>query len=206
MSNSDSLIYNTDPQDAASRPILIIKKQFVKFPGMHIRIFSRQGRLLSKAYALPFRLREHIDIFSDEAKQYKILTANTTQIIDWNVVFTIKEARSKKILGSLRRHGISSEFARDRWKIFNQDGQEVGELVEDSLKMGLIRRFLLGFLPQIYHVKTADSVLTIKQSWNPILLHYKVYCPHYGQFKKAISEQFLLGILTTIAVIEGRQR
>ena len=204
---SDTIDYKPS-ENGEKKPVLTIRKQFVKFPGMHIKISDAHNqRLLSKAYAVPMKLKERIDIYSDEAKTNKILTARATKMIDWNAVFEIEATNSKLILGTLRRNGIKSEFARDHWHVFNNQNEPVAELIEDSLKMGLLRRIALGILPRTYHLKSHSGVvLEIKQSWNPWVLKYTAYCSNFTKFKAEVPERLLIGILTTVTVIEGRQR
>lgn len=206
ISQPSEITYKKTAKNSAGKPILYIRKQFFIFPGTKVRILDGSMRLLAKAYGLPFRLREKIDIYSDEGMKYKVMTSSTSKIIDWNVSFAITQASGKK-LGSLRRKGWSSEFVRDSWVLFDSSGKEVGKLLEDSRKLGITRRFLLGIIPQTYHLKTAGGKeLKLKQTWNPFFLRYIGYSSDYDGLTKELGEQFVLGILSTITVIESRQR
>lgn len=206
-SNNSHINYkSTNLSTATEVPVLYIKKQFFLMPGVKIRILDSSQHLLAKAYGLPFKLKEKIEIYSDEAMQYKSMTSQTEKILDWNVSFSIKSATSGKSIGSLRRKGWSSEFVRDSWVIFDKTQNQIAELLEDSAKNGLIRRFVIGFLPQTYHLKTiAGHELIIKQSWNPLFLQYKCYSKNYKPLVKEVTEALLMGLLCTVAVIEGRQ-
>lgn len=186
--------------------VLIIKEQFFKFPGTFVRIYDHKEHLLAKAHGKPFRLREKIEIFSDEAMQHKNMTSSTPKIIDFNVTFTIAGI-DDTVIGYVERNGWSSEFVRDSWIIRDAANNEIGRLLEDSIRLGIVRRFILGLLPQRYVIKTTKgSELDLVQNWNPFALRYKVYADNYKKFTTELSEQLLIGVLSTIITIEGKQR
>lgn len=145
-------------------------------------------------------------MYSDKNMKYQIGTSSTQKILDLNVTFTIADI-SKSTLGYMERKGLSSEFIRDTWLIKNNQKEIIGALQEDSKKLGLMRRFLLGIIPQRYIMKLhSGHELQIVQSFNPIMLHHKIYSEDFHAIKKQLGETFLLGILSTIAIIEGQQR
>ena len=204
----NDIIYTQSSTNSNNQPLLYVRKQLIKFPGQHIRVYNQHKQLLALCHDLPLRLRNKIEIYSDETKQHKILLASTKQLMDWNVTFIISEAGSNKEVGSLRRKGLKSSFLRDHWIIFDDKGVEIAELLEDSIKFGLLRRFLVP-LPQKYYLRSTGSsknLLTIKQNWLPWLLRYRVYSENYQETLQVLPQNLLIGVLTTIAVIEGRQR
>lgn len=190
----------------SKKPNITIKQQLLRFPGKYMRIYDAQNHLLGVAHGKAFQLREKIYIFSDKDMKYKIGSSTTQKILDFNVTFTISGIHNKK-LGFMERRGLSSEFVRDAWLIKNKSQNIIGTLMEDSKKLGIIRRFLLGFIPQKHTLKlNSGHELTIVQSFNPVILTYKIYSNNFGMIKKELGETFLIGILSTIAVIEGQQR
>lgn len=196
----------SQPPDSTQTPVIYMKKQFFLFPGIKIRILDCNLRLISKAYGLPFRLREKINIYSDEMMRHKTMVSSTKKIIDWNVTFELTRVSDNTSIGSIRRRGWSSEFVRDAWVICDKNGKQVAELLEDSARKGLIRRFIFRFLPQVYIIKTkAGNELLLRQSWNPIFLHYRGYSAQWRGLLSELGEPLLIGALSTIAVIEGRQ-
>lgn len=202
-----SAINYTAGDKQATKPVLHIKKQFFLLPGTKIRILDTNMRLVAKAYGLPFRLKEKIEIYSDEAMRYKIMTSHTTKILDWSVSFTLTQTNNKKPAGSLRRKGWSSEFVQDSWVIMNEDNEQIANVTEDSVQRGIIRRYILGrFLPQRYHLTTsAGHTLILQQQWNLFLLKYTCYSNQWKALKKELGEPILMGALSTIMVIEGRR-
>jgi hypothetical protein len=69
-----------------------------------------------------------------------------------------------------------SAFAQDHWFILDAAGNTVGEIMEDSALLGVIRRFVdfaAYFLPQKYTVRFGDQpVATIQQRRNPFTVKY----------------------------------
>jgi hypothetical protein len=141
------ITYTRSAVEDSKNPSIIIKQQLLKFPGKYMRIYDAQNHLIAKSHGKAFQLREKINIFSDEDMQYKIGTSTTQKILDFNVTFTIADL-SNTVLGYMERRGLSSEFVRDTWLIKNKSKEVIGTLQEDSKKLGIVRRFLLGILPQ----------------------------------------------------------
>ncbi len=197
----------TSDQDSsgAEKPVLYINKQLIKFPGKYIRVFDSHMRLLTKAHSLPFKLREKLNIYSDEDRTNIIATAETKKIIDFNVAFVIRQPEDGKPLGGIRRKGLTSEFLRDAWLIYDSEGEEIAVLQEPNIHFSLIRRWILPFIPQTYEMSLKDgsASLIIKQTWTPVLLRYRVYSNDYQKFTKKIPQKLLATILCTIAAIEG---
>jgi hypothetical protein len=193
--------------DDPEKPVLLVQKQIVKFPGQHIRVFDSKMRLLAMAHAMPFRLREKLGIYSDNNKKNLIAYAQTKKIIDFNVTFTITEPESGEVLGSIRRKGLTSELLRDSWMVFSAAGEHIATLQEPNIKFSLVRRWILTFLPQTYALVLEDksASLLIKQTWTPLILRFKVYSKEYEKFTKVIPQKQLATILCTIAAIEGRE-
>lgn len=196
-----------DETGEGQRPVLLVNKQLVKIPGQIIRVFDRHNRLVAKAHSLPFKLKEKLNIYTDEERRSVIAHAEAVKIMDFNAAFVITSA-NKQHLGSLRRRGLVSELGRDTWHIYDAKGKEVAKLQEPNLKFSIIRKWLLPFLPQTYHlflVKKPEVNLVIKQTWTPVILRYKVYSNSYAVFTKTIPQKLLISILCTVASIEGRE-
>jgi hypothetical protein len=52
----------------------------------------------------------------------------------------------------------------------------------------------------------SGNELQLVQSFNPVTLRYKAYSRNYTALKKELGETFLIGVVSTIAIIEGQQR
>lgn len=197
---------NTE-EKSDSTPVLYIQRQIFKIPGTTIRVFDSHKRLLAKASALPFKLREKIRLYSDEEKTTVLSTAQAKKIIDFNVTFEIRSGEDGGVIGSMRRKGWRSELGSDSWLIFNNKEQEIAALIEPNMRYSVMRKWLLPFLPQTYRLELSDksASLTIKQEPIPWVLRYRVYSEDFSAFKTQIPEKFLTSILCTIAVIERRE-
>ena len=198
---------NNSENNGEKQPDYVIKKQLLYIWGEKIRVFNYHSELIALTHALPLKLKEKLKIYSDGARQHHIATVSAAKIFDFNATLTITEPNEKTILSTMQRKGLASELWRDQWLILDSKGSQLASLVEDNVKMGLIRRFALPFLPQTYHLLDSNgkSLLTIHQQWLPWLLRYKVYVTNKQRLTKLLPQKTLLAIFTTLATIEGRQ-
>jgi hypothetical protein len=107
-------------------------------------------------------------------------------------------------IGTLRRKGWSS-MLRDEWQVLDENENQIGVLVEDSIGLALLRRFLLGsWLPQNYDILFGETRLAdLKQNFN--LFRYELNVDF--SMDKAGRLDHRLGIAAGIllAAVEGRQ-
>ena len=193
---------------ASQKPVLYINKQIIKFPGQIIRVFDSHMRLIAKVHGVPFKLKEKLNIYSDEARKNLIASSEAVKIMDFNAAFILRAAHKREVLGGLRRKGFISEIGQDTWLIYDADGNELAELKEPNLRYSLVRKWLLPFLPQTYHMRLVnghDGELIIKQTWTPVILRYRIYSDDFATFTKRVPQKLLVSALCTIAVIEGRE-
>lgn len=117
-------------------------------------------------------LRTNIHIYSDKTKQKEVLTAKTKEIIDFSAAYDVTDPQTGEKVGTIKRKGFKS-FLRDKWIILDKNNQEIGTIVEDSLALSLIRRFIivLGWLfPPKYNIFIGDAqVGFLKKHFNPFI-------------------------------------
>lgn len=208
MTNMANFIYTEGTPKKANKatPVLFVQRQIFKIPGNTIRVFDKHKHLLMKARIAPFRLREKVKLYSDEAQTSLVATAEAKKVVDYNATFEIKSSEEGQLLGSIKRSGLKSELYSDTWQIFNNKGEEVAVLSEPKIHYSLIRRWLLPFLPQSYQFELTDKsiALSIEQEFIPYVLRYRVYCTDYRRFTAKVPEKLLCAFLCTIAAIEQR--
>lgn len=196
---------DTDNQDSAPRTKLRVQRQFMQLIGTNIRTFDANDQLICFAKAKAFKLREEITFYKDEAKTTPLFTAKARNIIDFSPTFDMFDP-SGVLFGSLKREGMMSTFAQDHWFILNKDCQQIGDIIEDSLMLGVIRRHIelvAYFIPQTYSVKFgAVEVAEITQRKNPFLVKYD-YEIDTEVWQK--NELLCLAISSLLAVVEARQ-
>ena len=97
---------------------------------------------------------------------------------------------------------IRHRLLKDSWKLLDVNGNQYGEMIEDS--NALVRRFVpLGqWIPARYHMEIpGTSEITLNQLFNPFIRRTVVTIPQGHQ----IDRRVLAGIALLNAAIEGRQ-
>jgi len=194
---------NTTPD--TSRTKLRVERQFMQLIGTNIRTFDANNNLVCFARTKAFVLREEITFYRDEAKTIPLFTAKARNIIDISPTFDMLDTNGV-MFGSLKRDGIMSAFAQDHWLILDSAGNQVGDISEDSMSLGLLRRnveLIAYFIPQTYSVKFgANEVAQITQRKNPFMVKYD-YDIDTTSWQK--NELLALAIANLLAVIEAKQ-
>lgn len=182
-----------------------MERQFGQIIGTNIRTYDAQRNLVAFARSKAFKLREEINFFADEAQTQMLFKTKARNIIDIAPTFDMFTAQGQ-LFGSLKREGLMSAFARDHWLILDAAGNVVGEILEDNLMMGILRRnidLLSFFTPQTYSVTFGDKeVAEIRQRKNPFTVKYD-YDIDETQFNN--YKMLFLAIANLLALIEARQ-
>ncbi len=110
--------------------------------------------------------KEKIRVFTDESMTTELLRINARNIIDFMATFDVEDATTGERVGAIRRRGFKS-LVKDEWTIFDNLDREIGIIVEDSLALALIRRFLFDWIPQTFHFEiSGQNVGEARQNWN----------------------------------------
>lgn len=161
---------------------------------MEVLAFSRQ-----KA----FKLKEDIRLFTDESKTEELLLIQARRVVDFAAAYDVTDSATGDRVGTLRRKGFSS-IVRDRWQMLDAEGDLLGEIVEDSAGLALVRRFLTNLIPQTYHLDVRGTAVGIvRQLFNPFVHKYDV---DFAIDREGLLDR-RLGIAAVILLlaIEGRQ-
>jgi uncharacterized protein YxjI len=183
----------------------IRKKVFKLFGGaFHIR--DGQGRLVGYCRQKAFRLREDLRIYTDESCSETLLLISTRNIIDFGATYEIKLPDGTS-LGTIRRKGLASTFVRDQWLVFDPDGRQVGELLEDGQGLALARRWipLVSLIsPQAYVLKELDAEPPIAR----FRTHFNLVVRRIGirieRTHPRMDERLVLGIGCLLSAFENR--
>lgn len=187
------------------RTQLHVARQWGQLIGTNIRTYDVNSQLVCFAQAKAFKLREEITYYQDEAKTKALFRTKARNIIDLAPTFDMID-NNGNIFGSLKRKGLMSAFAQDQWLILDPSGNQIGEILEDSLLMGIIRRnveFVSYFSPQTYTVTFGSTeVAQIKQRKNPFTVKYD-YDIDTESWQK--YQLLFLAIANLLGLIEARQ-
>ena len=185
---------------------LTVERQFMKLIGETVRTFDESGTLLCRADQKAFKLKEQIYFFHDEDKQQPYFSVMARNIIDIAPTYDIFNAEGVKVC-SLKRKGLSSTFVRDHWLILNESEVQIGEIIEDSNMLGVLRRyidFVALFVPQEFELRIENQIVgNMQQNKNPFTV--KLHCDFSDDITSTIGTLLPLAIPSVLALIEARQ-
>ena len=182
----------------------LLKRQVIALTGK-FRVYAPDGSLALFSEQKMFRLREDIRLYADEGKVRELLWIQARQIIDFSAAYDVVDSTTGVKIGGLRRRGVRSMF-RDTWDFMDAADQPLGVLTEDSLALGLLRRFLLGsLLPQNYDVRIGETrVADLRQRFN--LFRYELEVDFSFDPSNRLDRRLGLAAAILLAAIEGKQR
>jgi len=182
----------------------LLKRQVFALTG-RFRVYAPDGSLALFSERKMFRLREDIRLYADEGKVQELLWIQARQIIDFSAAYDVVDSTTGVKIGGLRRRGVRSMF-RDTWDFMDAADQPLGVLTEDSLALGLLRRFLLGsLLPQNYDVRIGETrVADLRQRFN--LFRYELEVDFSFDPSNRLDRRLGLAAAILLAAIEGKQR
>jgi uncharacterized protein YxjI len=179
------------------------KKAFFNILGASFRIYAPDGSLRFYVKQKAFKLKEEITVFADEAATRPMLTIKARQILDWAATYDIHDATSGEKVGAMKRDGVMSSLFRDKWTILGDGDRQIGEVLEDSGALALLRRFLSNLIPETFHVSVGGKeVGHIRQSFNPFILTYQV---DFAQSGSLLDPRMGVAMVVLLLAIEGRQ-
>jgi uncharacterized protein YxjI len=183
----------------------IRRKVFKLFGGaFHIR--DGQGRLVGYCRQKAFQIREDIRIHTDETCSETLLLISTRNIIDFGATFEINLPDGTS-LGSIRRKGLASTFIRDQWLVFDPDGNQIGEILEDDQGLALARRWipLVSLIsPQVHVLKELGNEPPIAR----FRTHFNLVVRRIGirieRNHSLMDERLVLGVGCLLSAFENR--
>ena len=201
------LAFLRSPMSTALSPrVFSARRSFFSFLGPEFRFFAPDGSLALFVKQKAFRLKEEITAFRDEAKSQPVLRIQARNILDIRATYDVTDAATGEKIGSCKRQGLKS-ILRDTWEVNSADDTLVGTLMEDSLVLALIRRFLLkAWLPQGFTLTAPDGKILgkLKQRFNPFIITYDA---DFGADEPgAIDTRLATAATVLLLAIEGRQK
>ena len=177
----------------AYRPIL-------QFFGRVYRLETEGGQLLLEVRMKMFKLREEITGYGDSGTSDARLRIKARSIFDFGATYDVTDARTGERLGAWRRKGMAS-LLRDTWVLVDMSDQEIGEVVEDSIALALVRRLLLNLVPQGFTATVQGRPAGhVQQRFNLFRLTYDVKLD-----PTLIDPRMAQAIAVLLLAIEGRQ-
>ncbi|MHC4203393.1 MAG: hypothetical protein ACYSTT_01995 [Planctomycetota bacterium] len=182
----------------------MIRRKILTIFGAKFHVYNTTGELILFSKQKAFKLKEDIRIFTDESMSAERLVIKARQIVDFSAAYDVVDQAENRKIGTLRRKGWKS-IVRDSWEFLSEDDQPIAMLVEDSMLMSLLRRFLCNLIPQTYHVRqNGKTLITYKQNFNPFVLKLRVIIE--PDSRGIIDPRLVLAGGILLAAIEGRQK
>ena len=194
------------PAPAAAAKVLTldrytVRRKVLKLLGGGFYLLDPAGKIVGYSEQKAFRLKEDIRVFADEAQTRPILRIQARQVVDFAACYDVVDEVEGRKVGAARRKGLRS-LLRDSWELLDSQDRPVATLLEDSLCMALVRRFLSNLIPQTFVLGTGPGAVTLKQHFNPFVYKLDVALPR----SPAVDRRLVLATAVLLAAIEGRQR
>ena len=180
----------------------LIRRKVFQIFGASFHIYDPAGNLIGFSHQKAFKLKEDIRVYTDESKRQELLMIKARQIIDFSACYDVFDSATNMLLGTWKREGFSS-ILRDKWRLFDAAGAQIGEINEDSMGLALLRRSFANWIPQKYSLSHGGNpeVAVYAQCFNPFVFKLKVRI-HPGCM---LMPHLILSGGILLAAIEGRQ-
>ena len=184
-------------------PTYLLRRQAIALTGK-FRFYDPAGRMVMFSEQKMFRLREDIRVYSDESKSQEVLSIQARQIIDFSAAYDVVDTALNQKVGALRRKGLRS-LLRDEWEVLDANDNVIGQLVEESVGLALLRRLLLGtWLPQNYDITVGETrVADLKQNFN--LFRYELNLDFSMDITRRLDRRIGIAAGILLAAVEGKQ-
>jgi hypothetical protein len=171
--------------------------------GNTFRIFEKK-RLVLFVKQRAFKLKEDIVAYTDTRKTEPRLRIRARAILDFSATYDVQDARTGEALGALQRLGVRSLF-RDTWNILDVRDQVIGQVIEDTGFLAVLRRIMPMLIPQTFEIRLGEhTVGRIQQRFNLFRLVYDVRVLPTNNMR--LDPRLAVAASILLLAIEGRQR
>lgn len=179
----------------------VLKRKIMKLVGADFLIFDDQDRLVLFVHQMGFKLKEDIRAYTDETKQVEVMRIAARQVVDFASAYDVFDSATGQRIAVLQRMGWKS-MLRDEWSVCGPNEAEIGKMVEDSMLLAVIRRFVSNLVPQNYDLLIGgERHVDFKQNFNPFTYHLNILLDR----RDVLDPRVALAAAVLLAAIEGRQ-
>lgn len=180
----------------------LARKAIFAMLGSKFHIYDAQMNLRFFVQQKAFKLKEALTVYSDEGKTTELLKIKARSIMDISATYDVTTPDGQR-LGALKRQGLKS-IARDEWTILDMQDQPIGQIIEDSMLMALLRRFMSNLIPQTFELTIqGQHVATFRQNFNPFVAKYDLDFSPDGQ--GLLDRRLGIAAAVLLLAIEGKQ-
>lgn len=182
----------------------VARKAIFAMFGRKFHIYDPNGTLCYFVQQKAFRLKEAIVVYRDEGKSQPLIEIKARSIMDFSATYDVTDAATGERVGALQRQGVKS-MMRDEWHILDVDDGVIGDMVEDSMLMALVRRFLSNLIPQSFTVNyLGDEVASFDQQFNPFVAKFDI--DFSMDTARQLDRRLGIAAVVMLLAIEGRQQ
>jgi uncharacterized protein YxjI len=182
---------------------LMIRKKLFAFLGQQFHIYDPAGALVFYTKQKAFKLKEDIRVFTDESMTRQVLGIKARGVFDFGMTYDVYDVLANQKVGALRRKGLKS-ILRDEWHILDVNDQQIGTILEDSMMLAMVRRFLSNLVPQTFHGDIQGKhVMVFKQRFNPFVA--KIDIDFSGDTEGWLDRRLGIAAAVMLCAVEGRQ-
>jgi len=181
---------------------LYLKRALLKLVGAKFHIHDAvSGAEVMTAVQKGFKLKEDIRVSVGGREEIGIFAR---QVFDFQGAYDIIDLTTmpNSMIGVIKRRGWKS-MLRDEWVIADVHGNDFATMIEDSMQLALLRRFLSNLIPQNYDILVGEQkVMDLRQNFNPFTYHLNL---EFGLPPATFDRRLGLAAGILLAAIEGRQ-
>jgi hypothetical protein len=192
--------------DTFTADTYFLRKKVLKLVGGAFHLRDASDNLVAFCEMKAFKLKEDIRVYADEAKTKELLSIQARKVLDFSSAYDVSDSVTGEKIGVVQRKGMKS-IVRDEWHFLDANGAVTAVMVEDSMMLALVRRFVASLIPQRYDVLQPDvtgkQVATLQGNFNPFV--YKLAIKFEGGAQSVPDRRLIIAAAMLLAAIEGKQ-
>jgi uncharacterized protein YxjI len=182
----------------------MIRRKFFKLFGGAFHIYDDAENVVFYSKMKAFKLKEDLRLFTGEDMNEEVISIKARSILDFGATYDVVDSKTGQKVGALRRKALKS-LLRDEWAILDVNDQEVGKVLEESMALALVRRFLTNWIPQTFVGSMGESpVFKFKQRFNPFI--QKIDLDFSSDTQGKLDRRLGIAASVLMCAIEGRQQ
>ena len=176
----------------------IVQTKLLKIFGGTFWFKDLEDNIVAYSKQKAFKLKEDIVLYADTACTQPLLQIKARQVLDLSATYDVFDLTTSEHIGSVQRKFLKS-IVKDSWKLLDVNGNQYGELVEDSI--AILRRFI-PLIPAKFHCAIpGHDGITIHQQFNPFIKKSLLTIPP----GHPMDRRMVAAITLLNSAIEGRQ-
>lgn len=160
------------------------------------------------------KLKEHVEVFTDNTKEKKLCDIRATKVIDWSSGYNFTDEQGNSF-GGIRRKGLKSLW-RARYEIYsgNADGAAEFNVSEESVLVRIldgifgglpIIGFLTGYIANpTYIVNDSSGNAVMRLRKKPALWEGKFSIESLSELSATQQTRILVGLLMMVLLEKNR--